>query len=426
MRNDDHTTPFEQELGALLRQTGGGFEPDPARLTEAGLRRGRARVFRRRAGVMGGAAAVALLSVGAVQLTGGGSGTPVADGVPQSREDMVETLSGMLPGGIEILAGEATSPLGAEEPGIYLQLGDSTPGNATLGVMIHRWAMEGSEDSLGCMVPDSDGYHCAEEELPDGAVLTRTQEDLLGEDEELESRHWMAMLEVPDGNADASWSRTVTVGFEKEMTDLDDPDGYQPLIDQDQLAEIATAPVWQEVFDLLDETYGTPDIDTGPELIDVAPDVLRDLFRSLAPGRLDITEDVQQSSGPGEIYLVVDDGQGPGYVSVMLWEPYDIYGPYEPGWEDPVEEWEEDEYCGSEPLADGVRLDYCDLGPSADDPVGVWTVSLYLPDGSSMDITMSNTAGIDDPDAPTRSDSPLTMEELRELASAPEWRDLFR
>ncbi|MFB4194057.1 hypothetical protein [Streptomyces carpaticus] len=426
MRNDDHTTPFEQELGALLRQTGGGFEPDPARLTEAGLRRGRARVFRRRAGVMGGAAAVALLSVGAVQLTGGGSGTPVADDVPQSREDMVETLAGMLPGGIEILASEATSPLGAEEPGIFLHLGDSIPGDATLGVVIHRWAMEGWEDSLGCVVPDIPGYRCAQEELSDGAVLSRSREDWLDENDELDSRQWMATLEVPDGNADASWARTVTVSFEKEMAVLDDPDGYHPLIDQDQLAEIATAPVWQEVFDLLEETYGAPDIDTGPELVDVPPEVLRDLFRSLVPGRLDITEDVQQPSGPGEIYLVVDDGQGPGYVSVMLWGPYDIHTPYDPDWEEPSESWEEDEYCGSDPLADGVRLDYCDLGPSVDDSLGVWTVSLYLPDGASMDITVSNSAGIDDPDAPTRSDSPLTMDELRELAAAPEWRDLFR
>ncbi|MFD7508805.1 hypothetical protein ACFV5N_05570 [Streptomyces sp. NPDC059853] len=426
MRNDDHTTPFEQELGAMLRQTGGGFEPDPARLTEAGLRRGRARVFRQRAGVVGGAAAVALLSVGAVQLTGGDSGTPVADGVPQSREGMVETLSGMLPAGIEVLASEADSPLGAEEPGIFLQLADTIPGEASLGVTIHRWAVEGWEESLGCVVPDSAGYRCTQEELADGAVLSRTQEDWLNEDDELGSRQWVALLEVPDGSADASWARAVSVSFEKEMTSLDDPDGYQPLIGEEKLAEIARAPVWQEVFDLLDETYGAPDTDTGPELVDAAPEVLRDLFRSLAPERLDITEDVQQASGPGEIYLVADDGRGPGYVSVMLWEPYDVYEPNEPDWEEGFDGWGEDEYCGSEPLGDGVRLDHCDLGPTADDPVGVWTVSLNLPDGSSMDITVANSAGIDDLEAPTREDSPLTMDELRELASAPEWRDLFR
>ncbi|MCU4747929.1 MULTISPECIES: hypothetical protein [unclassified Streptomyces] len=437
-RNDDTPASFEHELSTMLRQTGEGFEPDPLRLAEGGLRRGRTRVFRRRAGIVAGAASVALLSVGAVQLTGGGQGTPVA-ATPENSEEMIETLSAMLPEGVEVTSSEAESPRGLETPSIHLTLRDSVPGEVTLGVTLHRWAIEDFRVEAGCVVPDEPGYHCSQQDLDDGSVLTHLRWDWHGMEDMPDMTTWNATLEKEGPFEDVPSMRSVSVDLDKDLSRIADPDSYQPLLDEDQLAAIATAPVWQQVFDLVDDTQGAPaDDDFDPEMVNVAPEVLRDLFRDLAPERLTVTDGVwEEEEAPGEVSLVVDDGDGPAYVSILLWASYEPYEPYDPGmgyfdsWDD-VELSEEEravldelDDCRNEPVDDGTDIRLCDLGPSEGDPTGIWSASVVFPDGGMVDITVTNMPGLEDDDVVSRPDSPLTMEELREIVLAPEWRDLF-
>ncbi|CAL9476030.1 hypothetical protein SUDANB171_02931 [Streptomyces sp. enrichment culture] len=438
-RNDDTPASFEHELSTMLRQTGEGFEPDPLRLAEGGLRRGRTRVFRRRAGIVAGAASVALLSVGAVQLTGGGQTTPVADSPPENSEEMIETLSSMLPEGVEVLSSEAESPRGLETPSIFLTLRDTVPGEVTLGVTLHRWATEDFRVEAGCVVPDEPRYRCSQEDLDDGSVLTHLRWDWHGMEDMPDMTTWNTTLEKEGSFEDVPSVRSVSVDLEKDLSRLGDADSYEPLLDEDQLTAIAMAPVWQQVFDLVDDTQGAPGEDYfDPEMVNVAPEVLRDLFRDLAPGRLTVTDDVrEEEEGPGEAYLVVDDGDGPAYVSIQLWASYEPYEPYDPSMEGYFDSWDDldltpeerealEEFgCANERVDDATHVELCDLGPSEGDPAGIWSASLVFSDGGMLDITVSNMPGLEDDDSVSRPDSPLTMEELRELVVAPEWRDLF-
>ncbi|MGP4087229.1 hypothetical protein ACTWQJ_22115, partial [Streptomyces sp. KR55] len=72
--DDPFDDPFEDRLGAALRQTGDTFDTDRPALIAAGQARGRRLRLRRRAAVVGGVASIALVGVaGALVLPGNGT-----------------------------------------------------------------------------------------------------------------------------------------------------------------------------------------------------------------------------------------------------------------------------------------------------------------------------------------------------------------
>ncbi|PAZ11736.1 hypothetical protein CLM62_34630 [Streptomyces sp. SA15] len=73
---EQHSDPFEERLGAALRQVGGTFDPNSAALTAAGHARGRRLRLRRRAAIVGSTAGLALVGVGGALLALPGGGSP--------------------------------------------------------------------------------------------------------------------------------------------------------------------------------------------------------------------------------------------------------------------------------------------------------------------------------------------------------------
>ncbi|WP_051858914.1 hypothetical protein [Streptomyces xanthophaeus] len=80
--------PFEDELGEALRRAGDGFTADRHALVDAGERRGRRLVARRRASVIGGSVlALAVIGTAGAWTTGllGGSGRAEVAARPACR-----------------------------------------------------------------------------------------------------------------------------------------------------------------------------------------------------------------------------------------------------------------------------------------------------------------------------------------------------
>ncbi|MCV2464746.1 hypothetical protein OEB94_36365, partial [Streptomyces sp. ICN988] len=64
MPEEQHQDPFEERLAAALRDTGDAFRAaDRTALVDSGRNRGRRALTRRRTGVLGGVAGVALIGV---------------------------------------------------------------------------------------------------------------------------------------------------------------------------------------------------------------------------------------------------------------------------------------------------------------------------------------------------------------------------
>lgn len=78
--------PFEDELGEALRRAGDGFTADRHALVEAGERRGRRLVARRRAAVIGGSV-LSLTLIGAVGAYTGGCWTERAGSRSRRRRN---------------------------------------------------------------------------------------------------------------------------------------------------------------------------------------------------------------------------------------------------------------------------------------------------------------------------------------------------
>ncbi|MER5214172.1 hypothetical protein ABT063_27265 [Streptomyces sp. NPDC002838] len=131
---EQHSDPFEDRLGAALRQVGGTFDPNAAALTAAGRARGRRLRLRRRAAIVGSTAGLALVGVGGalLALPGGGSpdreqrsvaAAPTATAGPTATprkpapsapeasvpvsvggDTIGRTLAGLLPDGLDVVA----------------------------------------------------------------------------------------------------------------------------------------------------------------------------------------------------------------------------------------------------------------------------------------------------------------------------------
>ncbi|WP_062207333.1 hypothetical protein [Streptomyces sp. NBRC 109706] len=449
----DGLTPLERELAQQLRQAGAGYQRVPGQLAEAGLRRGRARLWRRRAATVTGALAVVGVAVAVTQLPGGGAGgarfdgtPPAAAAVPETRSELVEALEELLPDELSVSGGDAVDVESSGDPSVTVWISDGQA-SYELEVAMLRWETDNWRSHTGCQdFGGEDADDCDETELPDGSVQTLLETDWTTSeatadpddadagpdaadtdeseahwDDAGQQRRWEVWLESPTGwGPGQDGMRQLLVGLT-----LDEPHSRQPdlvpVLSQEQLVEIAHAPVWQRVFDRADTVHGAPgdsldgpfgdDLGDGADheaTSDVPPEDILALFAALAPEGLEISEDEEQHGGSAS--LTLSDGEVSAEVDIATYAP----GSFDDGGVD-------DPDCLNETLADSTTISLCVLTDEPGDEFSDGAFSLYAdvyyPNGASIDILHLTTEG---------AEGPLNEEQLLEIASAPEWQELLR
>ncbi|WP_059010225.1 hypothetical protein [Streptomyces specialis] len=432
MTNDDYTD-LEREFSAMLRQTGNGFHHDPQALAESGMRRGRARLWRRRAGVLGGTVSATAIAVGAVYLPGLGDDGQVTAAPPETGQDMIETLTEMLPDSYtvsEVLG--AAGPATTADPHVSLVAEDGAGVSFTIDLDLTRWQSEDWRADAGCSVWDEEaGATCDQTELDGGSLLVSRTMDYSAEDlsigapdgvpvgdDSMAQRSWGVGLESPSGPAaEAEGFRSVTMTVTAEGTEGAAGVPDVPPVELTLLEEIVQDAVWQRVFDQVDAEYEAPEAYAGWNS-SVEPQELLALFRELAPAGLEITD--SGDSYPGYAALEVGDGESTALVEINAWAP----GSFPDGWsmddgdlEDPSGMGD----AGCEPYATGDES--TEVLRCPDPEAGTWMIDVYYADGSSLDITetVEVPAG-----AGEEAVGPLSLDELTEIGASPEWRALLQ
>ncbi|WP_182607144.1 hypothetical protein, partial [Streptomyces alkaliphilus] len=431
---EEPDTEFERTLADMLRRTGDGFRPDTPKLMEGGLRRGRARVWRRRAAVMTGAASLAAVTVAAISLPGADGPGPAAD-VPRTAEDMVETLVAMLPEGVGVEGSEGYGPDTDPEPAALLDLEDG-PGLLQVTLSLGRTpeGMEG-DTPLGCAEwegPEWEGekVECEERRFADGSVLSVTSRETVVPSvdvpggEGFATRTLEALLQGPGGpDGEGPGSRRLLFSLTKDVEEPEELEGYAFPVNRDTMEEIVLAPVWQEVLDGVDVRYGPPvEEDEGdegewePPSAEKAAEV-RDHLAGLLPDGVGMTEH------PGEpMFLpgvLLDDGQGAVRADIDFGPEGFLAGGADPaiGLDDPVSD------CVEEPRRDGLRVAVCEYtDPGAEAETLRWAHALH-PDGFRVEFTVINAS--DHGTEPIRESGPLSAEDLVRVASDPGWREVM-
>ncbi len=402
-------------------------------------------LWRRRTGLSAAIVTAAVASMVAASTSHAEPAAEPAAGVPQTGEELAETLRGLLPDTLEITE---SSGSGLDEgPDAYASLlAEDGSGGTSFDLSVSRWATDDWHDIAGCQGfgEPQEGFTCEDTVLPDGSILSyvswETEEEGDAEEgtEPYHDRQWEVWLEGPGGESlEEPGGRAVVFTQTKDLTGAEDPDAYVPLLGFEQLAEIAQAPVWQELLDAADEQYGAPEGGEEVPGSDIPAAALRDTFRALAPEGLEITDGAEED--PGHASVTVDDGEGPGLVEITAYAAPDEAGDglqeaatgedftvaaVEDAASSPAGAGAADEpVCEDTVLEDGTQLSVCDWPASADDPLAMsWAVVTYT-DGSSLDLTAYNTA--DWASEPSRADTPLSGQELAGIATAGEWRALF-
>ncbi|MFJ4468904.1 hypothetical protein ACIP2X_15630 [Streptomyces sp. NPDC089424] len=429
-RNDHaghHDDPFEDRLGAALRQTGDTFDTDRPALIAAGRARGRGLRLRRRAAVAGGAAGIALVGVaGALTLPGTGDGTgageqrsvgagpvtppPATSLAPRtatasvSAEEMISTLRELLPEG-EIRDAQAEGGGALGTPSVRL-VHDDGGGGGAVGVGLYRVepGSQAARDAVTC--PDK-AYvphdSCRRDRLSDGSVLMLFQ-GYEYPDRRVDTKLWRAELVTPEG-------QQVSVSEWNAEAEKDAPiTRPQPPLSLAQLKAVATSSRWLPLVPAAPEGPGQPGGDAGPAdppatLTGSAADTLV----TLLPEGAKVVDKGGEGGDFG--YVVVDDGKGRSLVQINV----------QPGMGDVVG----DLFGGAEILPDGTLVtERQGPGEKGGEGVVMWTADTLREDGLRVVISAFNSGAQHTP--ATRETPALTARQLREIALDPTWPALLR
>ncbi|MFF9007419.1 hypothetical protein ACF087_16420 [Streptomyces goshikiensis] len=416
--------PFEDELGNALRRAGDGFTTDGHALVEAGERRGRRLVARRRAAVVGGSVlTLAVVATGGAYTGGlfggaGGSGGPgrvdvaappelsagptkaPARGGPSSRTgsgavsgaQLVSVLKELLPGGkvTDTEASGTGAPQGPSVRGVY----DDGEGAAQIGVTLTRTDPDGRTTAGALECPDAnttDYEACATETLTDGSKVMVFQG-----------------YEYPDRREPTKlWRATLVTrqGFQVEVMEWNAPaekgakvSRPAPPLGPAQLKAFAASPLWHPALGDLPAAPAE-----GPAPDPVGADA-RAVLESLVP-KSGIT--VASKGGGGDYaYLVLDDGKGASLVQVNVQEQMGAaLGGH---------------MSGATTLPDGTKvLETKQPGEKGGKGVLWWSADTLRPDGRRVVVSAFNTGNQSKP--ATRKEPVLTMEQLRTIALDPKW-----
>ncbi|MFJ4690020.1 hypothetical protein [Streptomyces sp. NPDC088766] len=421
---DQTHDPFEEQLSAALHQAGGAFDTDRAALAAAGEVRGRRLRLRRRAVLAGGAAGLALVGVGGALLvpSGGGdgprhgsvaanvSGGPTATAAAVSADDMVRTLTKLLPEG-KVTRGAARGtddPLGL--PPLAQVVFDDGEGVGAVSLLVDRVGRgEGTFDPAsvvtpcpGMEMPGSVPDSCVTQSLPDGSVVTLIQ-GYEYPDRREDTKAWSADLVTPAGQrvSVSEWNAAAEKGEPVSRP--------EPPLTMAQLKSLVAAKEWRRVADALPEPAAAPTASgsaAGTSGL-AGRRILAVLTGSLPDGVQVVSSDHDETEFA---CAVVDDGKGRSYLQVNMQRGMsdaagELYG------------------SGAETLADGTRV-ATRQGPGEKGGEGVvmWTVDTMRADGRRVVVSAFNSGS--QTTAATRSEPALTMAQLREIALSPQWEVL--
>ncbi|MGW6612368.1 hypothetical protein ACWGA0_02725 [Streptomyces erythrochromogenes] len=423
--------PFEDDLGAALRQTGDGFTADRHALVDAGEARGRRLVARRRAVVVGGSVlALALIGTAGAYTGGlldGGAGAdavhvaspPTPDGGaggtgggpdggsgkgPRTgsgavgAERMMVNLEKALAGGngklTAMQARGTESEGGAAVSGVY----DDGKGKAALSLSLSRVDPKGSQAAqlTQCGDKNLQGYDdCRTERLPDGSKLLIFK-GYEYPDRRVDTKCWRAVLVTPAGfMVEASeWNAPA----EKDAP-VSRPN---PPLDSAQLKTLVASPVWHPALNDLPaaEPEQVPQgSEPGTALKDrSAADALESL---LTPVGIPIAS----RGGEGSYgYAVLDDGKGTSLVQLNVSKGESTSG---------------FTGAGVTTQADGTKVRITQGPAEKGKGVVQWTVDTLRGNGLRVTVSGFNTAN--QSGAATRPAPAVTLEQLKAIALAPGW-----
>ncbi|MBT2409298.1 hypothetical protein J7I94_01765 [Streptomyces sp. ISL-12] len=407
---------FEDRLTAALRDAGDGFQTDRTALVTGGQARGRRARVRRRAGVLGGAAGIALIGVGGAVLLPQGagpdtrrsvaaspdSGRPSPSATPSgfSARELFDTLEGLLPPG-EV--GQGVVRGSDAEEGPYVQVVyDDGKGAAALGVGFARVEPGGEQagELTECPDPTFAPYDdCTTDRSADGSVL-RVLKGYEYPDRRVDTKLWTADLVTAEG-------QHISVSEWNSPAQKDRPvSREEPPLSAAELKELVSAEVWRRVADVAPESGrlvegGGP----GATPSAVSGEAVGDTLAALLPDGLEVV----RRGGEGEFaYAVVDDGEGESLVQVNV----------QHGMNDVADQL----YGSAETLADGTRV--TTRQGSGDDRVAgvvMWTADTLRAgeDGFRVVVSAFNNSAVDA--EPSRAEPALGLEQLRKIALSTEW-----
>ncbi|MET7475168.1 hypothetical protein ABZT17_12510 [Streptomyces sp. NPDC005648] len=412
--HSDTYDPFEERLSFGLRETSAAFDTDRAALVTAGALRGRRRLLRRRAAVVGGAASLALVGVGGALLLPGAAGTPGRDGAsvgagrpsatgapaPVSGRQLVRTLEKLLPEG-KFSQAEGRGTDEATSPYAHLVFDDGR-GPAAIGVSL-GWIRPGSDEARGATQCPGKVYvqydACGTTRLADGSVVMVLQ-GYEYPDRRVDTKWWTAELVTPEG-------KHVSVSEWNSASEKDSPISRpEPPLSAAQLRKLAAEGVWRDVIDAVPQDTGGPGGQPSPTVsvpaVPVAP-----TLKSLLPKGRKFTFSDDSGSATDFGYVVLDDGRGKSLVQVNVQSNMsDVRG--------------ELFDATSETLPDGTQV-AVHQGPGEKGGAGVvmWTVDTMRRDGKRVVISAFNSGAQNT--AATRTTPALTIAELRAIALSPRW-----
>ncbi|WP_328954949.1 hypothetical protein [Kitasatospora purpeofusca] len=420
---------FEDDLLHAMTRTGEGFGPHgPAGLAAGGVARGRRRWRRRSAAAaVGGAAALALVGTGAVYLTdgspvaprsvqaaagaqdsgGAGSASPTSGSSPSSSagpapaagvsgEEVLAAFRALLPKGqVSEASGAGTNagdrPGGGGSPGAALVLDDGR-GGARITISIARLAEDDPRRAdAGCPDKKYVPYDaCTESTLPDGGRLTVFQ-GYEYPDRRVATKRWFANLLGKDGRLIElnEWNAPSQKGSPVSRA--------TPPLTPEQLKAVVVDAAWDRVVTALAEPV--PVRPGGPGKEYTQEEILT-ITAKLLPAGLKQTETGGQ---PGFADFVVNDGKGKSLVELN------------------VQDWSKDPsaggiFGGAETLPDGTRV----VVRKQPGKLVMWTVDTLRKDGLRVVVSALNSGS--QVTAATRPAPALSVEQLRTIALAPDWK----
>ncbi|MFJ4269477.1 hypothetical protein ACIP29_02915 [Streptomyces coelicoflavus] len=411
---------FEEQLAAALRDTGGAFRAaDRTALIDAGRTRGRRALTRRRTGVLGGVAGVALIGVGgAMLLPSGGSddgerssaaarttarASSSAAPPPVSGDAILKSLKELLPEG-EYGASDARGS--GEKPGPYAQVVfDDGEGAAAISLGFGRVEPGSPEVGQLTQCPDQTFVpydSCDSSRLDDGSTL-RLMRGYEYPDRRVDTKLWSADLVTAEGQhvSVSEWNSAAEKGAPITRED--------PPLSTDALKKLVTADVWRDVV-AATPVRPTPSASAGASEKERPPavsgeDITKTLVGLLPEGLNVVKKGGQETEFS---YVVVDDGRGASMVQVNVQHGMDdVAGQL---------------YGSGTTLPDGTRIATRQgIGDDRVPGVLMWTVDTMRPgdDGFRVVVSEFNRGTLNG--EPTREAPALTMDQLREIALSEEW-----
>ncbi|KOG41956.1 hypothetical protein [Streptomyces resistomycificus] len=413
---DQHSDPFEDRLGAALRQTGDTFAPDGAALAAAGRARGRRLRLRRRAAVVSGAASLALVGAGAALVlpgddsaeagrssvasgpTVGSSPTPTAQAL--SRTEMISTLRTLLPEG-QISGGDARGTNEDLPPYAQVVFDDGKgAGSISLGLDRIEPGSDRAREVAECPDKTLTSYDsCTSTRLPDGSLI-KIFRGYEYPDRREDTKLWTADLITPAGQyvTVSEWNAAAEKGAPVSRPN--------PPLSEAQLEKLVSAEVWRQAVDAMPEDAAKTESSapvTGPVAVD--GDTIGQTLAGLLPKGVEVVSKGGQDTEYA--YLVVDDGKGRSLVQINV-QPdmrdvaHQLFG------------------AGSEIRPDGTLVAVRQgLGEKSGAGVVMLTADTMRTNGMRVVVSAFNT-GDQNSDA-TRATPALTVGQLKEIALSPKW-----